>query len=52
VIYNAAAQPQQGLAYLQKAIALNPKLAKQAAVDGDLQGLRDLDDFKKLVAPK
>ncbi len=49
VIYTAAAQPQQGLAYLHKAIALNPKLAKQAAVDGDLHSLRDLDDFKKLI---
>ncbi len=52
VIYTAAGQPEHGLGYLKKAIALNPKLAAQAAVDGDLARLRTHAEFQKLVAPR
>ncbi|UCD65231.1 MAG: DUF1028 domain-containing protein [Candidatus Zixiibacteriota bacterium] len=39
----------EAMTALQRAIALNPKLATQAAVDDDLEGLRGDPEFEKLT---
>ena len=50
-VIRLAAEEQPGaLAALAKALALNPKLKKQAAVDTDLGALRSNFEFKKLIS--
>lgn len=49
VIRCAAGQKEEALAALEKAIALNPNLRKQAATDSDLSALRESAKFKKLL---
>ncbi len=49
VIRLAAANADTAFDALKKAIELNPKLKAQAKVDSDVDGLRERDDFKKLI---
>ncbi len=49
VIRLAAGSQSGALAALAAAVSLNPSLAKQAATDSDLGGLRDNTEFKKLL---
>ncbi len=49
VIRLAAGKTGESLDALQKALALNPKLKKQASADRDLQSIREDDRFKKLI---
>ena len=49
VIRLAAGEKKLALESLKKAIELNPKLKKQASADKDLAGLRDNEEFKKLI---
>ncbi|MFH1699620.1 MAG: DUF1028 domain-containing protein [Candidatus Zixiibacteriota bacterium] len=51
VIRLAAGDSEGAMGALKKAIEQNPKLKKQAAVDGDLDGLKDHTDFENLIAP-
>ncbi len=48
VIRLASGDTTGGLEAMKKAIELNPKLKKQAAVDDDCAGFRELPDYKKL----
>jgi uncharacterized Ntn-hydrolase superfamily protein len=48
--YAEAGRPQQALVPLREAIRLHPNLARQAAADGAFAKLRDLAEFKRLVA--
>jgi hypothetical protein len=49
VIRLAAGKQVEALDALKKALALNPKLKKQASVDNDLAGLKANPEFQKLV---
>jgi len=49
VIRLAAGKHVEALDALKKALALNPKLKKQASVDNDLAGLKANPEFQKLV---
>jgi uncharacterized Ntn-hydrolase superfamily protein len=49
VIRLAAGKKTEALEALKKALALNPKLKKQASVDNDLAGLKEDPEFQKLV---
>ncbi len=49
VIRFAAGKKPEALEALKKALALNPNLKKQAAVDNDLAGLREEREFEKLI---
>jgi uncharacterized Ntn-hydrolase superfamily protein len=51
VIRLAAGDKDGALGAIKKAIQLNPKLKAQAREDSDLDGLRDVPEFKELVAP-
>jgi len=49
VIRLAAGDRKGALEALKKAVKLNPKLGKQAAVDDDLKSLRGSEDFRKIL---
>lgn len=51
VIRLAAGHRDESLQALQKALALNPKLKKQASVDHDLDAFRSDAGFQKVIAP-
>ena len=51
VIRLAAGRRAEALRALEIALRLNPSLKKQAAVDRDLDGLRDDPGFKRLISP-
>ena len=51
VIRLAAGRPAEALLALETALRLNPNLKKQAAVDHDLDALRNDAEFRKLIAP-
>ena len=51
VIRLAAGKRDEALAALQKALRLNPKLKKQAAVDHDVDALRSDPRFQALLQP-
>jgi uncharacterized Ntn-hydrolase superfamily protein len=48
--YAQAREPLQALVPLREAIRLHPNLARQAAADPVFAGMRDLPEFKRLVA--
>jgi uncharacterized Ntn-hydrolase superfamily protein len=49
VIRLAAGKSSEAVEALRKALTLNPKLKKQASVDNDLAGLKDNQEFQKLI---
>jgi uncharacterized Ntn-hydrolase superfamily protein len=51
VIRLAAGRPAEALRALETALRLNPNLKRQAAVDHDLDALRNDPGFRKLLAP-
>ncbi len=52
VIRLAAGKPEEALEALAEAVSLNPKLKQQAAGDNDLAGIREMEDFQKIIEKK
>ncbi|MCP4581200.1 MAG: DUF1028 domain-containing protein [candidate division Zixibacteria bacterium] len=51
IIRLATGDKNNAITALEKALRLNPKLAKQASKDDDLAGLRGVPEFERLILP-